>query len=125
MTFQTIFDERGSLTVVDTGLPFSIQRLYYVYGVPSDQERGSHAHKKLEQILIPVHGSLEVLLDDGNSSERIVLDDPTKGLYIPKMAWRTLCNFSKDAVLLVIVSLAYDKEDYVRNYDEFLKFVNA
>lgn len=125
INFQTVFDPRGNLTVVDGGLPFSIQRIYYIYGVPSNQERGSHAHKELEQILIPVHGSLEVQLDNGKSIEKIVLDDPTRGLYVPSLVWRTLYNFSKGAVLLVLVSSAYDKEDYVRNYAEFLELVNA
>jgi len=125
INFQTIFDSRGNLTIVNGGLPFSIQRIYYIFGVPSNQERGSHAHKELEQILIPVHGSLEVQLDNGKSLEKIVLDDPTRGLYVPSLVWRTLYNFSKDAVLLVLVSSAYNKEDYVRNYAEFLELVNA
>jgi len=123
--FKTMTDGRGDLTVIESELPFSIQRVYYLYGVPSGQQRGAHAHKELEQIAIPVHGSLEMILDNGETSEKFVLDDPTKGLYIPKLVWRTLQNFSNDAVLLVLASLKYNEDDYFRNHDEYIEFLNA
>ena len=123
--FETMTDGRGELTVIESELPFSIQRVYYLYGVPSGQQRGAHAHKELEQIAIPVHGSLEMILDNGETSEKFVLDDPTKGLYIPKLVWRTLQNFSNDAVLLVLASLKYDEEDYFRDHDKYIEFLNA
>ena len=123
--FKTMTDGRGDLTVIESELPFSIQRVYYLYGVPSGQQRGAHAHKELEQIAIPVHGSLEMILDNGETSEKFVLDDPTKGLYIPKLVWRTLQNFSNDAVLLVLASLKYNEEDYFRDHDEYIEFLNA
>ena len=125
LNFKTVTDGRGNLTVIESGLPFSIQRVYYLHEVPSGQQRGVHAHKELEQIVIPLHGSLEMILDNGTSSEKFVLDDPTKGVYVPKLVWRTLQNFSKDAVLLILASLKYSDEDYLRNYDEFLEFLNV
>jgi uncharacterized RmlC-like cupin family protein len=123
--FKTMTDGRGELTVIESELPFSIQRVYYLYGVPSGQQRGAHAHKELEQIAIAVHGSLEMILDNGEKSEKFVLDDPTKGLYIPKLVWRVLQNFSNDAVLLVLASLKYNEEDYFRDHDEYIEFLNA
>jgi dTDP-4-dehydrorhamnose 3,5-epimerase-like enzyme len=123
--FKTMTDGRGNLTIVESELPFSIQRVYYLHSVPSGQQRGAHAHKELEQIAIAVHGSLEITLDNGKSTEKFLMDDPTKGLYIPKLVWRTLQNFSKDAVLLVLASLKYSEEDYFRNHDDFLEFLNA
>lgn len=125
INFRTMTDGRGDLTVIESELPFSIQRVYYLYGVPSGQHRGDHAHKELEQILIPLHGRLEVILDNGTSSEKFVLDDPTKGLYIPKLVWRTLQNFSDDTILLVLASLKYSAEDYLRNHDGFLEWLNV
>ena len=125
INFKTLTDGRGDLTVIESELPFSVQRVYYLYRVPSGQQRGAHAHKELEQIAIPLHGSLEMILDNGKSSEKFVLDDPTKGLYIPKLVWRTLQNFSNDAVLLVLASLKYNEEDYFRNHDEYLEFLDA
>ena len=121
--FKTMTDGRGNLTVVESEVPFSIQRIYYLHGVPSGQQRGAHAHKELEQIAISVHGSLEVAIDDGKSSEKFVLDDPTKGLYIPKLVWRTLQNFSKGAVLLVLTSMRYSEEDYFRSREEYLEYL--
>ena len=125
INFRTMADGRGDLTVIESEPPFSIQRVYYLYGVPSGQHRGAHAHKELEQILIPLQGTLEVILDNGTSSQKFVLDDPTKGLYIPKLIWRTLRNFSDDTILLVLASLKYSDEDYLRNHDEFLEWLNV
>jgi dTDP-4-dehydrorhamnose 3,5-epimerase-like enzyme len=125
INFKTMTDGRGELTVIESEIPFSIQRVYYLYGVPIGQQRANHGHKELEQVVIPVHGSLEIILDNGETSEKFVLDDPTKGLYVPGLIWRTLQNFSNDAVLLVLASLKYNEEDYFRDHGEYIEFLNA
>ena len=120
-------DGRGSLAAVESNIdaPFEIKRVYYMYGIPGVQERGAHAHKELEQLVIAVAGSFEIRLDNGKSVMATVLDDPAKALYVPKMYWRTLQNFSKDAVCLVLASALYDESDYYRNYEEFKSALNA
>lgn len=120
-------DGRGSLSAVESNIdaPFEIKRVYYMYGIPGGQVRGAHAHKELEQLVIAVAGSFEIVLDDGQSVVTTVLDDPAKALYVPKMNWRTLQNFSKDAVCLVLASALYDESDYYRNYEEYKSALNA
>jgi len=120
-------DGRGSLSAVESNIdaPFEIKRVYYMYGIPGGQVRGAHAHKELEQLVIAVAGSFEIVLDDGQSVVTTVLDDPAKALYVPKMNWRTLQNFSKDAVCLVLASALYDESDYYRSYEEFKSALNA
>ena len=120
-------DGRGNLVAVESNIdaPFEIKRVYYMYGIPGAQERGAHAHKELEQLVIAVAGSFEIRLDNGKVATTTVLDDPAKALYVPKMNWRTLQNFSKDAVCLVLASALYDESDYYRNYEEFKSALNA
>ena len=120
-------DGRGSLAAVESNIdaPFEIKRVYYMYGIPGAQERGAHAHKELEQLVIAVAGSFEIRLDNGKSVMATVFDDPAKALYVPMMYWRTLQNFSKDAVCLVLASALYDESDYYRNYEEFKSALNA
>jgi dTDP-4-dehydrorhamnose 3,5-epimerase-like enzyme len=120
-------DGRGSLAAVESNIdaPFEIKRVYYMYGIPDAQVRGAHAHKELEQLVIAVAGSFEIRLDNGKVATTTVLDDPAKALYVPKMNWRTLQNFSKDAVCLVLASALYDESDYYRNYEEFKSALNA
>ncbi len=120
-------DGRGSLSAVESNIdaPFEIKRVYYMYGIPGGQVRGAHAHKELEQLVIAVAGSFEIVLDDGQSVMTIVLEDPAKALYVPRMHWRTLQNFSKDAVCLVLASALYDEADYYRSYEEFKSALNA
>lgn len=120
-------DGRGSLSAVESIIdaPFEIKRVYYMYGIPGGQARGAHAHKELEQLVIAVAGSFEIVLDDGQSVVTTVLDNPAKALYIPRMNWRTLQNFSKDAVCLVLASALYDEADYYRSYKEFKSALNA
>lgn len=120
-------DGRGSLAAVESNIdaPFEIKRVYYMYGIPPAQARGAHAHKELEQLVIAVAGSFEIVLDDGKSVMTTVLDDPAKALFIPRMNWRTLQNFSKDAVCLVLASALYDESDYYRSYEEFKSALNA
>lgn len=123
----TFEDMRGRLSVgeVGTQLPFQPRRCFTVYKVPSKDVRGEHAHKTLSQFLVCVHGSCSVMVDDGQDRSEIVLDSPEVGLSIPPMVWAAQYRFSKDAVLLVLASAAYDPDDYVRDYDEFLALVNS
>ena len=116
-------DTRGYLSVVENGIdiPFDIKRIYYLYMVP-EVARGAHAHKELQQLLIATSGSVEVIMDDGESKKSFMLDKPWKGLLIPSGLWRDLENFSGGAVLMCLASEGYDEKDYIRDYDEFLKF---
>ena len=116
-------DTRGYLSVVENGIdiPFDIKRIYYLYMVP-EVARGAHAHKELQQLLIATSGSVEVIMDDGHSKKSFMLDKPWKGLLIPSGLWRDLENFSGGAVLMCLASEGYDEKDYIRDYDEFLKF---
>ena len=118
-------DHRGQLIAVEEhkDVPFDIKRVYYMYDTVEGVRRGFHAHRSLEQILICTHGSCKILLDDGSEKAVVDLDDPTKGLYIGNNIWREMFDFSPDAVLMVLASELYDEADYIRNYDEFLKFV--
>lgn len=118
-------DERGQLVAVEEGkdIPFVVKRVYYIYDTLAGVRRGFHAHKNLEQILICVHGSCKVLLDDGTQKETVTLDKPYEGLYIANNIWREMYDFSPDAVLLVLASSLYEEADYIRNYDQFLEFI--
>lgn len=110
----------GSLSFVEKEIiPFSIKRVYYLYDVPFNGERGGHAHKDLFQVLIALNGSFELLLDDGSNTKKILLDSPNIGLYIPNGIWREMNNFSKNSVCLVLASEDYDENDYIRNYQDF------
>ena len=122
-----IVDEhgRGKLSFIEKDvIPFKIERVYYLYDVPSDAYRGGHAHKKLQQFIIALSGSFEVLLDDGKIKQKIMLNKPNKGLLIPTGVWRELDNFSSGAVCLVLASDVFDESDYIRDYDEFIESIN-
>lgn len=118
-------DERGTLVSCEQmkNIPFEIKRVYYMFGTKPGVRRGYHAHKCLKQILICVSGSCKILLDDGNDKEIVDLDKPNKGLIVESNMWREMFDFSEDAVLMVLASEVYDESDYIRNYDEFLKYV--
>lgn len=120
-------DMRGSLAVgeIHQDLPFAPKRFFYVYNVPSREVRGEHAHKECQQFLLCVSGSCRVLVDNGAQRQEFTLDSPSKGLFMPSMVWGTQYQYSPDAVLLVFASHAYDPEDYIRSYDEFLSLVKA
>jgi len=119
-------DYRGNLTFIEGNkhIPFSIQRVYYLYDVPGGETRGGHAHKELQQFIIAASGSFDVLLDNGYTKKKYNLNRSYYGLYIPKMLWRELENFSSGAVCLVLASLPYDESDYYREYDEFKKAIH-
>jgi len=120
-----IFGERkGNLTYVygQKHVPFKISRIYYLYDVPGGKERAGHAHRKLQQLLLAVSGSFDVLLDDGILKKRVSLNRPYFGLYIPPFIWRKLDNFSSGSVCLNLASLTYDESDYIHDYNQFVKF---
>lgn len=122
--FQPHGDDRGQLVAIEElkDIPFDVKRVYYMYDTVAGVTRGKHAHKSLEQILICVHGSCKILLDDGCEKTVVPLDQPNVGLYVSNVMWREMFDFSPDAVLMVLASKLYDESDYIRNYDEFLKF---
>ncbi|MBP5797131.1 MAG: WxcM-like domain-containing protein [Bacteroidales bacterium] len=125
INIRKYFDNRGYLSVIegDVDVPFEIKRVYYLYMVP-EVARGEHAHKMLQQLMIATSGSVHVMIDDGTNKKKFVLDKPWKGLLIAPGLWRTLDDFSGGAVCMVLASAKYEKEDYIRDYNEFLKFKN-
>ena len=120
-------DERGSLIALESNLnaPFEIKRVYYLFGTKPNVRRGFHAHKNLKQILIAVAGSCKILLDDGkNNKQELLLNSPNQALLIEDLTWREMFDFSSDCVLLVLASDYYNESDYIRNYQDFLNYVN-
>ncbi len=119
-------DGRGNLSVIEKDIiPFQIQRVYYLYDVPSNSTRGGHAHLELMQCLIALSGSFDVVLDDGQNKKVVTLNRPDIGLLIPTGIWRELENFSSGGVCLSLVSDVYKEEDYIREYSDFLSFKGA
>lgn len=118
-------DDRGQLIAIEEqkDLPFDIKRVYYIYDTLPGVRRGFHAHRNLQQILVCVSGSCKIHLDDGHDTAEVVLDDPTKGLYISNDMWREMYDFVPGTVLLVLASEYYDEKDYIRNYEDFLKII--
>lgn len=123
--FEEHGDERGTLVAIEEmkSIPFKIRRCYYMYDTKAGVRRGYHAHKCLKQILVCVKGECKILMDDGEDKAIVHLDKPNKGLYIESNIWREMFDFSQDAVLMVLASELYDESDYIRNYDEFLRYV--
>jgi len=118
---------RGNLTVVEqlSEVPFEVKRVYWTYDVPSGESRGGHAHKKLKQLIVAMSGSFIVNLDDGKGNkEAYHLNHPWEGLLVDTEVWRTLDDFSTGAVCVVLASELYEPEDYIYDYDEFVKYVN-
>ena len=124
-TFQPHGDERGQLVALEefNDIPFRIKRVYYMYDTLPDVVRGHHAHKHLQQILVCVHGSCKIRLDNGKEKKIVALEKPYEGLYVANNMWREMFDFSLDAVLMVFASDLYDEFNYIRDYDEFLKLV--
>lgn len=120
---RTFGDARGDLLPLDlpAGLPFEARRVFFIYGVPSKEVRGAHAHRECEQFLIALHGSVSCIVDDGETRAEYVLDRPGVGLHMPAMTWGTQYDYSADAVLAVFASRRYDDADYIRDYTEFLE----
>lgn len=119
-----IYNENGSISVVQNSLdiPFDVNRIYYLYDIPSGSERGGHAHKILQQLIIAASGSFDIILDDGKQKTTVNLNRPNVGLLLPPGLWRELNNFSSGSICLVLASHEYSEEDYIREYEEFLNF---
>ena len=119
-------DRKGNISVVENSkeIPFEVKRAYYLYDVPGGESRGGHAHKELSQLIIAASGSFTVTLDDGRVKRTFTLNRPYQGLYVVPGIWRTLDDFSSGAVCLVLASHGYDTKDYIRNYDEFIRYKN-
>lgn len=118
-----IKNDAGNITVVENGLdaPFHVKRVYYLYDIPSGEERGGHAHYELEQFVIAASGSFDVVLDDGTSKKRITLNRPNLALHIVPGLWRELDNFSSGSICLVLASHKYNEKDYIRDYKNYLE----
>jgi UDP-2-acetamido-3-amino-2,3-dideoxy-glucuronate N-acetyltransferase len=124
---QEIAGENGRLVIAEkpAGLPFAATRIFTLMDIPAAEMRGTHAHRKCEQFLICVRGSVTAVVDDGTLSRELTLDRPTLGLYMPALTWGAQYNYSTDAVLVVLASDPYDAADYIEDYNEFLKLVMA
>lgn len=118
-------DKRGNLSFVEESIhiPFKIKRAYWLYDVPGGESRGGHAYKENCEFMIALSGSFDVILDDGNRREIFSLNRSYYGLYIPKGLWREMTNFSTNSLALILASTKYDAKDYIRDYDEFKKYV--
>lgn len=122
-----ITDHRGNLTFIESGrhLPFEFKRIFFIYDVPTSVDRGAHAHKELHQFIICLSGSFDVTLDDGAHKKTIRMNRPWLGLHIPPLIWAAEVDFDPGSVYLVLVSDYYDPEDYIRDYDDFLRRVGS
>lgn len=119
-----IKDRRGSISLINnnSNIPFDIKRIFYIYDIPGGEDRGAHAHRKCHQFLVAASGSFEVDLDDGINKKTVVLNRPYYGLHIPPGIWAAEKRFSGGAICLVLTSHKYNESDYIRNYNEFLKY---
>lgn len=124
--FNQLGDDRGHLVVVEgeKDVPFDIKRIFYIYGSDTDVIRGQHANRKSEFVLINVSGTSKVKVDDGKNEKIYNLDEPHLGIYLPKMIWKDMYDFSEDSVLLVLSNEKYDASEYIRDYDEYLKEIS-
>jgi hypothetical protein len=120
-----IIDERGNLSFIEApkNIPFDIKRVYWIYDVPGGEKRGGHAYKNLHELIIAISGSFDVTIDTGKEIKKISLNRSYKGLYIPKMVWRSLDNFSTNSLCLILASNAFDKDDYLRDYNDFKSLI--
>lgn len=123
--FDVIGDDRGNLVSLESfkNIPFDIKRVYYIFETKHEVERGFHAHINLEQVAICLSGSVDFILDNGQSRKTVLLDSRSKGILIKGLIWREMKNFSKDAVVVVIANNYYDESDYIRDYHKFLASV--
>lgn len=125
ISIPKIEERRGNLSVIENDtIPFDIKRVYYLYDVPSGAERGGHAHKNLQQFLVALSGSFDVVLNDRNEERIITLNKPYEGLLINSGIWRELQNFSSGSVCLVVASEIYIEDDYIRDFEEFMNYSN-
>ena len=124
--FQELGDPRGHLVVAESNkeVPFLIQRIFYIYGTKEGVVRGQHANRESEFMLINLQGSVKIVIDDGRQKDTVILNKAHQGVYLDKMVWKDMCEFSSDSVLLVLSSMSYDASEYIRDYDEFVREVN-
>ena len=127
LQFADLGDERGKLVVIEGGraVPFHIERVFYIYESDPEVVRGQHANRESEFVLINVAGQSKVRITDGTEEFIVELNKPMMGVYIPRMIWKDMYEFSKDSVLLVLASTHYDGREYIRDYDEYLKIMNG
>ena len=120
-----IEDHRGNLSFIEEGnhIPFKIMRVYWIYDVPGGEFRGSHAFMKSEEFIVALSGSFDVILYDGKEEKQVSLNRSYYGLYVEKLVFRRLENFSTNSLALILASTTYDENDYIRNYDEFLTYI--
>ncbi len=125
--FPKVCDSRGNLSFVEGArhVPFSIRRIFYIYDVPGGETRGGHAHKKCAQVLTAVSGSFDLIITNGKEEESIRVNRANMGVLIPPGAWITMPNFTTGTVLLAIASEEYDEEDYIRDYDDYLRYIST
>ena len=123
LTFKDLGDDRGKLVVVEGGkdIPFEIARAFYIYGSDSTIVRGKHANRNSEFVLVNVAGKSKVMITDGSKKDIVELNKPMEAVYIPKMIWKEMYDFSSDSVLLVLANTHYDGNEYIRNFDEYIK----
>lgn len=124
INLQTLGDSRGGLVVAEAQrhIPFEIKRVYWIHGTQAGVERGFHAHKALKQVAVAVSGACDMVLDDGSRQLTVHLNSPAKGVSIGSGVWRVIKNFTPDCVLLVFADTHYDEADYIRDYNEFIRF---
>ena len=125
LNFKDLGDERGKLVVIEgeEDIPFRIERCFYMYGTDSAKVRGNHANINSEFVLVNVAGKSKVMVTDGTQKVIVELNKPMEGIYLPKMIWKEMYDFSEDSVLLVMASTHFDEKEYIRNYDEYLKIM--
>lgn len=125
LQLKKITDPRGNLTVAEqqSEVPFDVKRVYWIYDVPGGESRGGHAHRHCREMIVALSGSFDVTLDDGTERHTYHLNHPWQGLLIETGIWRTLDDFSSGAVCLVLASDAFDEDDYIRDYDDYLKWL--
>ena len=118
-----IGDRRGNLSVIEekSHIPFKVERTFWIYDVPGGESRGGHAYRSTEEFIVALSGSFDVVLDDGKERKTFSLNRSYYGLYVPKMIWREMTNFSTNSVALVLSSTKYDAADYIRDYEQFKK----
>jgi oxalate decarboxylase/phosphoglucose isomerase-like protein (cupin superfamily) len=125
VNLSKIPDDRGNLSFIEeeSNIPFKIKRTYWIYDVPGGETRGSHAFKKSEEFIVAISGSFDIILHDGKEETKYSLNRSYYGIYVPKLTWRRLENFSTNSLALILSSTAYNENDYIRDFDEFLTFV--
>jgi len=126
ISLPKILDKRGNLSVIEQlkDIPFEIKRVFWIYDVPGGEQRGGHAYREADEFIVALSGSFDVVLDNGKNKQTYCLNRSYTGVYVPKMTWREMNNFSTNAVALVLTSTEFDNNDYIRDYAEFVGLLN-